>query len=130
MKASIVLLCSLVCLVCGTVRAQLTSDKNRVLLKPDEIVAQPDSLTKPSAPAFTIESYPKTSGSTSAEPLGIWVACRLLGLECSWQESVIPSIITSSICHPATTPSMRCTNRAQRQIKPGNATSLRSGCLR
>lgn len=51
---------------------------------PGEVRVQPPTLPSPEGLSVTLEEYPRTSGSTSAEPLGVWVACRLLGRECSW----------------------------------------------
>ncbi|MDR2575770.1 MAG: hypothetical protein LBC52_04930, partial [Treponema sp.] len=33
---------------------------------------------------FTFENYPKVDGSTSAEPLNILIACKLLGIRHQW----------------------------------------------
>lgn len=54
------------------------------LLEPGKVLVQPTDLPKPMGLNLTLQDYPRTSGSTSAEPLGVWIACRLLGLESGW----------------------------------------------
>lgn len=53
-------------------------------IEPGKVRTQPTELPKPKGLVLTPETYPRTSGSTSAEPLGVWVACRLLNKECRW----------------------------------------------
>ena len=53
-------------------------------LEPGNVRIQPPKLPKPKGLALAVEAYPRTSGSTSAEPMGVWVACRLLRRECWW----------------------------------------------
>ncbi len=57
-------------------------------VKPGETAAQPGDMPAPAGLTLDKESYPVTDGSTSAEPLGVWVAARLLGLECAWRSSM------------------------------------------
>ena len=57
---------------------------SRPQVEPGKVRVQPPDLPKPKGLAVTVETYPRTGGSTSAEPLGVWVACRLLGKECWW----------------------------------------------
>ena len=56
----------------------------RPQIEPGKINVQPPTLPKPKGLVLTLKNYPRTSGSTSAEPMGVWVACRLLGKECEW----------------------------------------------
>ena len=53
-------------------------------LEPIKVRVQPTKLPAPKKLSLTAETYPRTSGSTSAEPMGVWVACRLLNQECGW----------------------------------------------
>ncbi len=51
--------------------------------------ASDEAVSASSAPedlglSFEVEEYPMTDGSTSANPLGILVAARLVGAECQW----------------------------------------------
>lgn len=51
--------------------------------------ASGEAVSASSAPedlglSFEVEEYPMTDGSTSANPLGILVAARLVGAECQW----------------------------------------------
>lgn len=55
-------------------------------IEPGLIQIQPPQLPETKGLNFTLETYPRTSGSTSAEPMGVWVACRLLNRECMWSE--------------------------------------------
>ncbi len=54
------------------------------IVRPGEIAAQPGGLPVPEGLDLDEDSYPVTDGSTSAEPLGVWVAARLLGLHPAW----------------------------------------------
>ncbi len=65
-------------------RRQSQWNAELVLLRPGVVVKQPAVMPKPKGLTLSPERYPRASGSTSAEPLGVWVACRLLGRECSW----------------------------------------------
>ncbi|MBS3763638.1 MAG: substrate-binding domain-containing protein [Planctomycetes bacterium] len=73
------------------VMAGLCDAGERVRLKephliPGKVKTQPTKLDRPEELFFELEKYPRTSGSTSAEPLGVWVACRLLNRECRWPQ--------------------------------------------
>ena len=58
------------------------SSPNKPLLEPGKVRVQPVALPKPEGLVATLKTYPRTSGSTSAEPMGVWIACRLLCREC------------------------------------------------
>ena len=58
------------------------------VVQPGRVAAQPGDLPPLAGLTLDEESYPVTDGSTSAEPLGVWVAARLLGLECAWRSNV------------------------------------------
>lgn len=60
---------------------------DKPLIEPGTVHVQPSKLPKPKGLLFTRGTYPRTSGSTSAEPMGIWVASRLLSMDCWWPES-------------------------------------------
>lgn len=74
--------------VAGTLVQAVGDDSGpgRPCIGPGEIRMQPTQLPKPKGMDVTLETYPRTSGSTSAEPMGVWVACRLLNKECMWPE--------------------------------------------
>jgi len=87
----------LLLLVVGTIAVSLrvrTTQRDhsgtgvRPKIEPGKVHVQPPELPAPRGLAVTLETYPRTSGSTSAEPLGVWAACRLLGRECGWWESI------------------------------------------
>ncbi len=54
------------------------------LVHPGRISRQPTELPAPAGLELELAGYPRTSGSTSAEPLGVWTACRLLERSCYW----------------------------------------------
>lgn len=60
------------------------SDLSEPLLLPNTLRQQPPELPKPKQLTLSEENYPRTNGSTSAEPLGVWIACRVLGRRCDW----------------------------------------------
>lgn len=53
--------------------------------EPGLVRRQPSELPAPKGLDLDLDSYPKTNGSTSAMPLGVWVAARTLGIDCKWQ---------------------------------------------
>lgn len=59
------------------------------VLQPGEITAQPSELSPVKGLKLTEKSYPVTNGSTSAEPLGVWVAARLLGQNVAWAKNTM-----------------------------------------
>ncbi len=54
------------------------------VLKPGELETQPEELPAPEGLDLDEDSYPVTDGSTSAEPLGVWVAARLFERNVVW----------------------------------------------
>lgn len=77
-----------------------------------------DAPTKVNLDSLTVDNYPRVDGSTSAHPLQVLIACKILGVEYSWMPSwfddtyrIIPSsdkkpeiaqFINDSIIHNGT----------------------------
>lgn len=53
-------------------------------IAPGKTLVQPTALAPVVGPGLDEDAYPTTDGSTSAEPLGVWVAARLLGRNVVW----------------------------------------------
>lgn len=55
-------------------------------LEPGVVAIRPVELSQPEGLSLSEDNYPHTSGSTSAEPMGVWIACRLLKRDCRWPD--------------------------------------------
>jgi phosphate transport system substrate-binding protein len=67
------------------------AEQARSIELPDPLIERgavhknPSELARPEELTLAPGTYPRTDGSTSAEPLGVWVACRLCGTPCRWE---------------------------------------------
>ncbi len=61
---------------------------------PTATLAPTPTVSPTSAPtvkpdlALIARNYPKVDGSTSTQPLHVLIACKILGLRCTWQDSI------------------------------------------
>jgi len=60
------------------------------LVAPSDVVVAPDETVAGPTPDVTdiARDYPRVDGSTSAHPMQMYIACKILEVECRWMEAI------------------------------------------